>query len=146
MKYRNFEFNFFLFFIILFIFCYYLVFFNIYLYEVLCCVDYDEENLSNCTNKEEIRIFSLCSIKDKGKRRLFWLFWERYKDKHGSFKDFDESLDSKIKIRNIMKDDIKNELNSLIIVKNVVSWLLSRRNPSKAKEFKHPKKFTPRFW
>lgn len=79
------------------------------------------------------------------KSRLFWLGWERYKDKYNSFEEFRKTLDPNTKMHKIIKNDIKNEFEGLTRAKNVISWLLSRKNPSKAREYKRPKIFTPAF-
>jgi len=85
------------------------------------------------------------NFKNGVKSRLFWIGWERYKDKYNSFEEFKKVWDSNIKIRKIIKNDIKNEFEGLIRTKNVIRWLLDRRNPDNAKEYKRPKNFTPVF-
>jgi hypothetical protein len=71
-------------------------------------------------------------------------FLDKYK--YDSFGKYNESWKYNIKIRELIKEKINSKFERLILTKNVISWILSRRNPSKAKEYKHPKNFTPRFY
>ena len=43
------------------------------------------------------------------------------------------------------KSKLSWSLWDLKVFKNTISWILSRRNPSKVREFKRPKDFTPIF-
>ena len=82
---------------------------------------------------------------DRSKRLLFWTLWERYTDKYSSYKEFKKQWDINTGLRKEIKPDLRNEFESVLLFKNVISWLLSRRNPNQDREFKHPKNFTPRF-
>jgi len=103
--------------------------FKINKYEALQSINNFTEPNNN--NNDSLNYYN--NLKNGVKSRLFWIVWERYKDKYNSFEEFKKAWDPSTKIHKIIKNDIKNEFEGLIRTKNVIRWLLDRRNSNNAK-------------
>ncbi len=100
-------------------------------------------NATELNNNDSLNCYS--SFKTGVKSRLFWITWERYKDKYNSFEEFKKVWDPNTKIHKVIRNDIINEFEGLAQTKRIISWIMSRRNPNNAREYKRPKNFTPVF-
>jgi len=53
-------------------------------------------------------IYKLSELKNKSKRKFFWILWEKYTNNFDSYKTFKDSWDPNVKVRTIIKKDIKD--------------------------------------
>jgi hypothetical protein len=135
-------------FLLLFIYWFYLVEFSL----LLCEDDPDNSSLNSNVEYESLvnndkyskLLNVLIKFKNKGKRALFWSFKEKYTGNYDSYKEFKKSWDPNLSIRSKIKKDFQNGFEGIIRIKNVLIYLNKIRR-DEPREFKRPKKFTPRF-
>ena len=110
----------------------------------LLCENYPERNSEGEMEWGRDHTF-LYKFKVRSKRFFHWSVWERYTRKYSSYKEFKERWDPNISLREVVRDDIKSDIEKLVRIKNVLIWINRRRHTNKSTEFRRPKEFTPRW-
>ncbi len=86
---------------------------------------------SNYTKLDENNVEPINNCKERTKRFLFWALWERYKSKFNYYKEFNNSINSNMEIRNEIRKDIEIELRKIRVIKRTFSWFLNPWNHGK---------------
>lgn len=86
--------------------------------------------LANQSPVENFDVKSI-DIKSRVKRNMSWILWEKYTNKYKSFSEFKGSWKSENKITDIIKRDVKGELDvakhKVKLFNQTFNWFLGRR-------------------
>lgn len=87
-------------------------------------------NNQSLSDIESHNIHDELNYKDRVKRRLFWFVWKQYTDKFSSYNEFKKSWDVNTKLRDDIKNDIKDssDIKKLRKIKRTILWFW---NPNK---------------
>lgn len=85
-------------------------------------------------SNNNLDINPILSCKDRSKRKIFWVMWERYNDRYSSYKEFKDYWDPNTKIREAIKGDIKESIKKIKVQKETIHWLLSPGKRRKDRE------------
>lgn len=78
--------------------------------------DFYKSKLYNLNSSEDLSKFN--KFKNKNKRVIFWILWEKYTNNFDSYKTFKENWDPNIKVRTLIKKDIKDGIWRIKVFKN----------------------------
>lgn len=68
------------------------------------------------------------SIKDKVKRRLFWVMWKQHVDEFDSYKDYKQSVNRVVSARGEIKKDLEKEYPNLFRRTRKIVWFVKHIN------------------
>lgn len=84
---------------------------------------YNFNSSENLSNSDKFR--------NKSKRMLFWVLWEKYTNNFDSYKTFKETWDPNMKVRTIIKKDIKDSVWKVKVFKNTAKRIWDMIHPDR---------------